>query len=81
MASNDGKPGNYPTDPSADVLVKATKYPPGYTHSQSPKPCNTAEEKHRQCHPMHCHHIQPMQSTMTAALPEKSAEKDGSIKS
>jgi hypothetical protein len=51
--------------PSAEVIVKAIQYPPGYLEN---KPCNKKEEKHKNCHPIHCYHMQPMQSATTASV-------------
>jgi hypothetical protein len=58
------------TDPSLEVPVKAMNYPPGYPDKKSKEQCNKNEEKHKDCHPMHCHHMQPMQSTTTALFTE-----------
>lgn len=44
---------------SSEMIVKAINYPPGYSDK---KLCNKNDEKHKNCLPMHCHHIQPMQS-------------------
>jgi hypothetical protein len=49
-------------DPSSEVVIKATHYPPGYPENKS------QEEKHRNSHPMHCHHMQPMQSATIASV-------------
>jgi len=54
------------TNPSLEVPVKAINYPPGYPDNKSKEQCNKKEEKHKDCHPMHCHHMQPMQSTTNA---------------
>ncbi len=48
------------TDLSSEMIVKAINYPPGYPE------CNKKEEKHKDCHPMHCHHMQPMLSATNA---------------
>jgi hypothetical protein len=52
-------------DPPPPVAAKAVHYPPGYPSSKQKEQCNMKEEKHKNCHPMHCHHMQPMQSATT----------------
>jgi len=49
-----------------EVIVKAMNYPPGYPDDKQKEQCNKKDEKHKNCHPMHCHHIQPMQSATNA---------------
>jgi hypothetical protein len=51
--------------PSSEVIIKAINYPPGYPDDESKEKCNKKEEKHKNCHPIHCHHMQPMQSATT----------------
>ena len=58
------------TDRSLEVPVKAMNYPPGFPDTKSKELCDKKEEKHKDCHPMHCHHMQPMQSTTTALFIE-----------
>ncbi len=53
-------------EPSSEMIVKAINYPPGYPENE--QKCNKNEEKHKNCHPMHCHHMQPMQSTTMASI-------------
>jgi hypothetical protein len=85
--SNDGKPTTKPANehhPSSEVIVKAINYPPRYPDNKSRERCNNKEEKHKNCHLMHCHHIQPMQSATTTTTPSidnpNHTQQNGSIK-
>jgi hypothetical protein len=53
-------------DSSPEVIINAIKYPPGYPDNQQKEQCKKNEEKHKDSHPMHCHHMQPMQSATNA---------------
>ena len=57
-------------DSFSEVTGKATNYPPGYPDNKQKEQCNKNEEKHKNCHPMHCHHIQPMQSATNNTTPD-----------
>ena len=64
--------------PSSEISVKVNHYPSGYPENQSKEQCNKKEEKHKDCHPMHCHHMQPMQSatnTLLINMPENHSEQ------
>jgi len=66
MTSNDDKKidhhGNR-NDLTPEGIINAINYPPGYPDNKQQEKCNKNEEKHKNCHPMHCHRMQPMQST------------------
>lgn len=66
-------------DSSSEVIVKAINYPPGYPDKEQ---SNKNDEKHRNSHPIHCHHMQPMLSATNALIididpdyPEQNSKK------
>ena len=65
--------------PSSEVIIKAISYPPGYPDNKSKEKFNKKEEKH---HPIHCHHMQPMQSATTTQSIDNPdpTQQNGSIK-
>ena len=58
------------TNSSLDVPIKAINHPPGFPETKSKELPNEKEEKHHDFHPMHCHHMQPMQSATTVLITE-----------
>ena len=67
MTSNNNKSvtEHHENEPSSEMIVKANKYPPGYPDNHKKEQCNKKDGKHENCHPMHCHHLQPMQSAIS----------------
>lgn len=67
------------TDTSVtEMSVKAMNYPPGYTENSSKEQSDRTDVKHKDYHPMRCHHIQPMQSainTISNDLSQTDAKK------
>lgn len=50
----------------AKVPVKAMNLSPVHAENQTKEQCDKTDEKHKDCHPIRCHHMQPMQSATTA---------------